>query len=195
MEKLQWRALITLALFTQMRRGELIGLDWSQIDLEKKTLTVTKSMYYLPGKGVFEKPPKTQSSIRPIVLSATALAPLRELRKEQMERKLALGDKWIESGAVFVQWNGQRLHVDTATKWFPRFLKRAGLPHIRFHDLRHTGASMLIAAGLDIQTVKRRLGHARASTTLDIYGHAFAEYDNKPADALDALLARPNVHK
>lgn len=187
----QWRALITLALFTQMRRGELIGLNWTQIDLERGTLNVVQSMYYLPGKGVLSKTPKTAASKRSIVLSSTALIPLKELRKEQLARKLALGDKWIDSGAVFVQWNGDRLHVDTPTKWLSKFLQRRGLPHVRSHDLRHTGASMLIAAGLDIQTVKRRLGHARASTTLDIYGHAFVEYDNRPADALEAFLARP----
>ena len=84
------------------------------------------------------------------------------------------------------------MNVESPTKWFGKFLKANGLPHIRFHDLRHTGASLLITdAGLDVETVKKRLGHARASTTMDIYGHAFAAHDSRPADALDSLLTRP----
>lgn len=189
-EPLQWRALITFALFSQLRRGELVALDWKDVDLTASSINVRQSAIYIPKEGTHIKTPKTKAGVRKIVLSHQAVDILKELRIEQTTRRLQLGESWIDDGAVFVQWNGNRMHVDTPTKWFNKFLKRAELPHIRFHDLRHTGASMLIASGMDIETVKKRLGHARASTTMDIYGHAFEAYDHRPADVLETLLSR-----
>ena len=192
-EPIHWRALVTLALYTQMRRGELIGLDWPDIDLDAQTIYVQRSAVYLPDKGTVLKAPKTKAGRRRLVLSPLAVDVLKDLRKSQTEQRLKLGETWANSGAVSTQWNGERMNVDSPTKWFKRFLERAGLPHMRFHDLRHTGASMLIASGLDIETVKKRLGHAQASTTMDIYGHAFEMYDQRPAQVLEELLT-PKKH-
>ena len=191
-ERTQWRVLVTLALYSQMRRGELIALDWGDVSPDFTSIDIRRNVVYVPGQGSIIKAPKTKAGARRITLSSTASEALKELKRSQNQQRLALGDGWVDSKAIFTQWNGERMNVESPTKWFGKFLKANGLPHIRFHDLRHTGASLLITdAGLDVETVKKRLGHARASTTMDIYGHAFAAHDSRPADALDSLLNRP----
>ena len=103
---------------------------------------------------------------------------------------LALGGAWIDEGAIFTQWNGGRMHVESPTKWFNQFLEKNNLPHIRFHDLRHTGASLLIAKGMDVESVRQRLGHADANTTLRFYAHAFSDAEKRSAEILQEVFKR-----
>ena len=187
-ESAQWRAYIYLALYGQLRRGEMVGLDWAAVNGD--TIQIKQAAVYVPGEGVKLKPPKTASGARSITVPSTVCDALRRWKAEQNEQRLKLGEFWHNSGAVFTQWDGQRMHPDTPTRWFDKFLKRHELPHIRLHDLRHTGASLLIAGGMDIETVKNRLGHARASTTMDIYAHAYEHNDRRAADLLAEILQK-----
>lgn len=184
----QWQAYVLLALYGQLRRGEMVGLDWKNV--EGDTVKVVQSAIYVPGEGIKLKAPKTASGVRNVVIPRPVVDALRRWKAEQSAQHIALGEAWQECGAVFTQWDGQRMHPDTPTRWFEKFLKRNGLPHIRLHDLRHTGASLLIASGMDIETVKNRLGHSKASTTMDIYGHAYAKNDARAADLLESILHR-----
>jgi len=192
-EPLHWKAFALLALYSQMRRGELIALNWSDINLKTGIIDIKHNAVYVPGQNIILKSPKTKAGRRRIQLSSDVLPVLRELKKEQVQAHWNLQEAWIESGAVFTQWNGARMHVDTPSKWFRKFLKRNSLPHIRLHDLRHTGASMLIASGQDVEAVRKRLGHARASTTLDIYAHAFEASEQQAADVLQEVFRQPKI--
>ncbi len=187
-EPAQWKAYIYLALYGQLRRGEMVGLDWDSVNGNK--IQIKQAAIYARGQGTKLKPPKTASGMRTIIVPPSVEAELRRWKAEQNKQRLRLGEFWYNSGAVFTQWDGQRMHPDTPTRWFHKFLARHGLPHIRLHDLRHTGASLLIACGLDIETVKNRLGHAKASTTLDIYAHAFEHNDRRAADLLEKILQK-----
>ncbi len=184
----QWQAYVLLALYGQLRRGEMVGLDWKNV--EGNTVKVVQSAIYVPGEGIKLKAPKTASGVRSVVIPRPVVDALRRWKAEQSAQHIALGEMWQECGAVFTQWDGRRMHPDSATQWFRSFLQRNGLPHIRLHDLRHTGASLLIASGMDIETVKNRLGHSKASTTMDIYGHAYAKNDARAADLLESILHR-----
>lgn len=104
---------------------------------------------------------------------------LKEYKRKQLECKLRLGDKWIETNRLSIKWNESPMHPDTITKWFRQFLEDKNLPYITFHGLRHTHAALLISQGLDVQTVSNRLGHAQTSTTLNIYAHSFAKMDKE----------------
>lgn len=188
-EPVQWQAYVLLALYGQLRRGEMVALDWDDVDLLSSVITIRQAAAYVPGQGVALKRPKTASGTRTIAVPTNVYLALRRWRAVQNADRLRLAEDW-QSNAVFTQWNGARMHPDTPTRWFPKFLQRHDLPHIRLHDLRHTGASLLIAGGMDIETVKKRLGHAKASTTMDIYGHAYAKNDKKAADMLREILEK-----
>ena len=167
----------------------MVALDWDDVDLLSSVITIRQAAAYVPGQGVALKRPKTASGTRTIAVPTNVYLALRRWRAVQNADRLRLAEDW-QSNAVFTQWNGARMHPDTPTRWFAKFLQRHGLPHIRLHDLRHTGASLLIAGGMDIETVKKRLGHAKASTTMDIYGHAYAKNDKKAADMLREILEK-----
>ena len=185
-EPITWRTMMTLALFSQMRRGELIALNWS--DVTGDVLHVTRNAVYTPEQGMILKSPKTAAGKRMISLPSPVVQCLKDLRIHQLQERMKLGETWADEDAVFTQWNGARMHIDTPTKWFSKFLDRHELPRIRLHDLRHTGASLLISQGLDVETVKQRLGHARASTTMNIYGHAYQKADRAASNLLENML-------
>lgn len=185
-----WKAVVYVALYAQLRRGEIAGLNWSCVDMDNGEITINQSAIYIPGEGMTIKKPKTKASNRSVTVPLCVIDCLRDWKKEQAAVRLMAGEEWRECGAVFTNEYGERIHVDSITQWFDRFLKRNDLPRIRLHDLRHTGASLLISAGMDIETVKNRLGHSRASTTMDIYGHAYKKNDKKAANALEFILSK-----
>ena len=189
-EENKWRLLVMLGLYAQLRRGEVVGLDWSSVDLDSGIISVVQNAVSVPGRGTVLGPPKTKTGRRTISIPSPVVKVFKAWRAEQNAERLKLGEIWQNSGAVFTQWNGERMHPDTPTQWFYKFLERNQLPHIRFHDLRHTGASLLISAGMDIETVKNRLGHAQASTTMNVYGHAYQKNDERAAQVLDNILTR-----
>lgn len=194
-EELKFRVIILLTIFTGLRRGEVLGLEWQDINFKNSSLTVRQASQYVSSIGIYTKDPKTETSNRIISIPESIIKLLKEYQKEQLKTRLRLGKEWIETNRLFVQWNGAPMHPDTITKWFRQFLEDKNLPHITFHGLRHTHATLLISQGLDVRTVSNRLGHAQTSTTLNIYAHAFAKMDREASDKLDNLLYREDTKK
>lgn len=187
-EPLQYKAMITVLLYTGMRRGELCGLSWDSIDFDNCLIDISQTSLYLPGKGIFNDKTKTEASKRVIKVPKEAIEVLRAHRKEQLQHKLKIGDQWIESGKVFTQWNGKPIYPGTVTKWFAAFVKKNNLPPIHLHSLRHTNATLLIASGADLRTISKRLGHSNMTTTSNIYAHAIKSADEKAAELLGDIL-------
>lgn len=187
-EPLQYRTMITVLLYTGMRRGELCGLEWSDIDFDNRLIDISKTSLYLTDRGVFDDTTKTETSKRVIKIPAAALDTLKEHRSEQMKARFKLGDQWIDSNKVFTQWNGKPIHPDTITGWFQKFIKKNDLPPIHLHSLRHTNATLLIASGADLRTVSKRLGHSNMTTTSNIYTHAIKSADERAAELLGDIL-------
>ncbi len=187
-EPLKYRVLIHLALVTGLRRGELMGLEWRDIDFQKNTLEVNRASQSLAGYGTFTKEPKTEESKRLVSLPLPTVQLLKEYRKEWLEEKIKIGDLWKGSERLWVTWDGRPAHAQTPTHWFPKFLKRHGLPHLNFHGLRHTSATLLISQGADVRSVSGRLGHSRTSTTMDIYVHSLRKADEAAANIMQGIV-------
>lgn len=181
------RALIEIALFTGCRRGEIVGLKWSDFDLENRTVSIKRSIYKLSDGKAREKEPKTKSSIRTISIPERLCQTLAQYRLQQNRHIAYLGDSWKNLDYVFTEENGNVMHPHTPTRQFSRFLKRHNIRHLKFHGLRHTSATMLLANGCDIKTVSSRLGHADISTT-NIYVHALESADRQAAKTFDKIL-------
>ena len=194
-EPLKYRTAIMLTLYTGMRRGELCGLNWSDIDFDNKLVTINKSVLYSAEKGVYEDTTKTKSSNRSINIPSDMIKLLKQYQAEQLQLRLSMGDIWINSGKIFTSENGGLINPDTLSTWFKKFIKRHNLPDIHYHSLRHTAATLLIAGGVDIATVSKRLGHADKSTTLNIYTHAIKSADKEAADKLQDIYKHSKVNR
>ena len=183
------KAAFVVLLFTGLRRGELCGLSWQDIDEERQVINVVRASQYQQGKGVVEVPTKNVSSIRAVKVPAFVMEVLREYRAFWNRQRLAWGDAWQgEAGRLFVQQDGKPINPDTINYWLNDFLKRHGLEHITPHSLRHTFATLQIAAGVDIRTLQARTGHAQASTLVNIYSHALKSAQEAASDALESVL-------
>ena len=182
-------ALFYLAVTTGMRQGELLGLKWADLDWVNRTIYVIRQLKRdLFRGGTYFAPPKTKYGQRRVVVGSKALVKLREHQeKQQIERKLA-DDKWEDNDLIFPNKNGRPMDARSLLRNFKRLLKNAGLPEIRFHDLRHTAASLMLNNGVDVLIVSRRLGHSKPSVTLNIYGHLMPGMQQKAADLMDELL-------
>ena len=183
--------LILLAALTGMRRGELCGLRWSDVDLAEGWIEVSRSVVAVPG-GLAEKSTKTGRGRR-ISLAATAVAALGAHRDRAARRDPGPGARRREAYVFSLRPDGrQPLRPDTVTEFFIGLRRGLGLRRIRLHDLRHFSATQLIAAGIDVRTVAGRLGHADTAMTLRVYSHAVVERDREAADVIGALL-RPTA--
>lgn len=180
--------MVLLDIYTGMRCGELMGLSWSNINLEIRTIKIVQASQYLPEKGTFMKDTKNDSSVRLVSIPQSLVSLLKKYKAYWDEEKLKAGELWTNSDLLFTKWNGGPMFTYTLTNWFPEFLKRHKLPHITPHGLRHTSATLLISQGINIRAVSERFGHARTSTTMDIYAHALKSSDREAADKLDNLL-------
>ena len=164
-----------------------MGLKWSDFDLENRTVSIKRSIYKLSDGKAREKEPKTKSSIRTISIPERLCQTLAQYRLQQNRHIAYLGDSWKNLDYVFTEENGNVMHPHTPTRQFSRFLKRHNIRHLKFHGLRHTSATMLLANGCDIKTVSSRLGHADISTT-NIYVHALESADRQAAKTFDKIL-------
>lgn len=185
-EPIYIRLLIEVALFTGMRRGEIVGLKWSDINFDKQCLSVNRSIYKPRGEKSIEKEPKSHSSIRTIAIPNCLCETLKELKKCQELYSLSI-DTWRNLDYVFTDNVGNVMNPQTPTKQFSKFLARHNFRHLKFHCLRHTSATVLLASGCDIKTVSARLGHSSIETT-DIYVHLLEDVDKKAIIAFDHLL-------
>ncbi|MBQ3427014.1 MAG: tyrosine-type recombinase/integrase [Clostridia bacterium] len=194
-EPLKYRVAVMLTLYTGMRRGEVCGLDWSDVDLPNGLISVTKAVQYTAAGGLRESKTKTKSSNRIINIPPAMTELLKQHKRDQARRRFDLGDQWQYSGKVFTNECGGLLNPDTLSTWFKRFLQRNDLPNIHYHNLRHTAATLLIAGGVDIATVSKRLGHADKTTTLNIYTHAIQAADKAAAEKLQDIFQNGHLKR
>ena len=149
-----------------------------------------KQRQYVSGCGTFEKSPKTENGIRTITISKTVEGILRQYRSQQIEDGFKFGDAWKNENPVFVHEDGTALHPHRPYKWFAEFLERHGLPKITYHQLRHTNASLLISAGVDVVTLSGRLGHGDKNVTLNTYSHIIKSKEAQAANRMDIFYAK-----
>lgn len=184
-EPLKWQVMTHLLIATGARRGEIMGLRWENVDWENHRLYLCENRVYTPKSGAISTTLKTGEN-RYVSISPAVLDLLKRWQAEQAEFYQFLGI--IPSDYVLTAEDGQPMHPDSPTDWLAKFAKRHNLPPIHPHKFRHTQASLLISEGVDILTVSKRLGHAKVSTTLDIYSHVLAKSDEKASKALDSLI-------
>ncbi len=187
-EDTKYKVAITLTIFTGVRLGELMGLEWQDVDFKNGIISINRSSQYLSDMGVFTKVPKTESSIREIAIPEFIISLLEEYKLWYEEQKSIYGELWANSDRLFVQADGKPMHPSTISKWFVKYVGQIGLPVINFHGLRHTNASLLVAQNIDIAVISARLGHAQISTTLDFYVHPLLSHNRKAGYALENLL-------
>ncbi len=181
-------ALLVLAITTGMRRGELLGLRWDDIDLELGILRICRTVNWIAGFGFIENDPKTKASRRRITLPSVAIEALRKHRIRQDQAKQQAGTKWIEKGLVFPNTLGNFLGPNHLLTMFQRVLDQAGLPHMRFHDLRHSAATILLTMGVHPKVVQELLGHSSITMTMDTYSHLLPSMQKEAMDGMDNLF-------
>lgn len=188
----QTRTLVFVAVWTGMRLGELLALRWSdlKLDLETGAAHVSRTAQYLSSElGVTFGTPKTAHSRRTVALSPETVRVLRKHHTLQLERRLALGDAYHDGDLVFPRRAGEPVPPSNISHAFVRLVKRAGVGPLRFHDLRHTAATLMLRAEVHPKVVSERLGHSTISVTMDLYSHVIPSMQREAAEALDNVLA------
>lgn len=197
----QYSAIVQLGLFTGMRRGEICALRWSDIDFDAATISVNRTMEYIPRMGLIFTVPKTKASNRTFKIGSNCLDMLREYQLYQKAERLRIGSAWartvqvengrtVQNDLLFTRWDGTPFDLNKVTAWFPQFLRAHDLPAVTVHSLRHTYASLMIAAHVPIVTVAGRLGHAQTSTTTDIYAGFIKTADAAASDVMEGVFDR-----
>jgi integrase len=186
------QALYVLAVHTGMRQGELLGLKWSDVDLENRRLSIQRTLTRINnGKHVTLGDPKTRKSRRTVGLTPQAVDALRRHLARQMADIERLGDSYQDQGLVFSTKVGTPINPSNLRqRSLAPLLKRAGLPHIRFHDLRHTCATLLLGKGVHPKFVQELLGHATIAITLDTYSHVLPSMGDQAATAMQEVLGQ-----
>jgi integrase len=194
-EKLRGRAMYPraiTALFTGIRRGELLALRWHHADLDSKNplIRIREAIEETKGAGIRFKPPKTKNSVRDVSLPDIVVEALRDLKRQQLELRISLGlGRMPDDALIFPKLDGQPQSPRSFSKMWSDVADDIGIPQITFHAFRHTHASQLIDAGIDVVKISRRLGHASPTITLKIYAHLFRTQDDKGTAAINAAVA------
>lgn len=186
-ESVKHQLLVNLAIFSGLRRGELMGLEWKDINFDMGTLEVNRVGQYIPKQGTFTKTPKNETSKRVMTLPPFLINLLKQYKAEQNKQRLDIGDKWQGSDRIFTTWDGKPGHPEWPSQWFSKFIKKHELPPLNFHGLRHTSFTLLIAEGVPLPNVSKRAGHANVTTTGNIYAHALKSVDKDAADKYENL--------
>jgi integrase len=186
-------ALYVIALTTGMRQGELLGVRWRDVDLDRGAVQIRGTMQATKD-GLRFAETKTRGSRRHVLLSARAVDALRRHRAAQAEERLRVGPAWEDNDLVFANEVGRPIAAGNLLKRsFEPLLTRAGVPRIRFHDLRHSAATLLLEQGIHPKIVSEMLGHTRISTTLDLYSHVTPTMQRQAAEAFDSILSSPSA--
>jgi integrase len=184
----RYYAAFVLAATTGMRRGEVLGLRWQDVDLDAGRVSIVRSLTVVGGYEMHISEPKTDRGRRMIALDAHTVSALKEHRERQMLERALQGDAYEDGDLLFAREDGTPLHPDTFSEMFWRHAKAAKLPRIRFHDLRHTHATLALAAGVHPKVVSERLGHASVTITLDTYSHAIPAMQETAATLVASLV-------
>lgn len=183
-------ALFTVALATGLRLSEMRGLRWADVDLERGVLTVRAQLHRVDGRWEWAEP-KSARGRRTMILPRTAHNALRAQKVRQLEERLAMGSAWEDWGLVFTSTRGRPLDSSNVTRSLRKLLQHADLPRIRFHDLRHTAATLLLARGVSPRVVMETLGHSQISLTMNTYAHVLPSMRAEAARRMDDALSGP----
>jgi integrase len=169
--------------------GEILGLRWLDVDLNQSHLTIAQALQRQKGRGLVLTETKTDRSRRTIALPVPLIAGLRVHRLHQLEERLATGPAWCDSGLVFTSSVGAPLEPRKLFRSFKAVLDKGGLPNIRFHDLRHSAASLMLAQGIPLRSIQEILGHGSIAMTANLYAHVGEQLKRQAADAMGAILS------
>jgi integrase len=182
-------ALYVLAIHTGLRQGELLGLKWDDVNLEDGSLQVRRTLA-ITKNGPVLTPPKTTGSRRSVKLTSKAIEALKRHLERQLGEIDRIGSLWSENGLIFASEKGEPINRHNLTRRsFKPLLKRAGLPQIRFHDLRHTCATLLLTRNVNVKIVSEMLGHSTIAITLDTYSHVLPNMRDQAAAAMEEALS------
>lgn len=184
----RYKALYHLAVTTGMRFSELRGLRWSDVEWIKGTISVNRQIQDIPGKGSLSGAPKTHAGTRTILLGEKSLNELKEQKQRVEEEKSKVGDSWQDDDLIFPSSIGTPFSKTDLQRDFVKVLSAANLPRIRFHDLRHTAASLMLNHGVPALVVSKILGHSNPSVTLTIYAHSTLDMQSIAAGIMDAIV-------
>ncbi len=190
----RFEVLITMAVVTGMRRGELLSLRWSDIDFQRNVLQVLHTVDRFTGYGYVEGEPKSAAGVRSIRLPGFLVDMLKQHQLQQMARKRQ-AKAWEERDLVFPNLRGGYLHPNHLGEAFRALLEQAGLPPIRFHDLRHSAATILLSMGVNIKVIQEMLGHSDISITLRVYGHLLPSMQQEAIDKWDSVFQERKEEK
>ena len=187
-EPVKYRAFFYLLIYSGCRRGELLGLEWRDVDFANCLISIRRTSCYTPDRGTDTDTTKTEQSKRTLKLPQEVMDILCELREFQLRQADIFGDKWVESGRLFTKENGEPQHPNTSYHWLEKFCARNGLPFYGLHSFRHLFASLLVSNGVDIVTVSGVLGHSAVSTTSNIYCHMLEDARVRASDTVASAL-------
>lgn len=187
-EPLKYRVFFTLAIYSGFRRGELLGLEWKDIDFANRIISVRRTSCYTAEKGIYTDTTKTKRSQRTIKFPLEIMELLRDFKEEQDGEMLKFGSKWVETDRLFTKWNGEPMNNQTPYGWLKEFCEKNDLPFYGIHSFRHLFCSLLVNQGVDIVTVSGALGHSAVSTTSNIYCHLLENSRAKVSEAITEAL-------
>ncbi len=185
---LKYRVFVTLAIYSGFRRGEMLGLEWKDIDWDNCVISVRRTSNYTASKGIYTDTTKTKKSQRSLKFPQNVMDLLREYKAEQDEERITLGTKWIDYDRLFVKWNGEPMNNNTPYFWLREFCEENNFRFCDIHSLRHFYASALINKGVDAAAVSGALGHSTITTTTSIYCHVFNQAQARASEAIASVL-------
>ena len=184
----KYRAFFQLALFGGFRRGEILGLEWSDIDFDTGVIHIRRTVHYSKELGYYDTEPKSKKSVRALTLPENVIFTLKQLRNFQNSQRFKLGDRWNSTERLFTTWDEHQMNGASPFGWLTKICAANDLPKVNLHSFRHLNASLLISSGVDVKTVQSVLGHSQASTTLDIYAAAFQDREAQALGAVADIL-------
>lgn len=187
-EPLKYRTFFNLMIYSGFRRGEMLGLEWKDVDFENNIISVRRTSNYTASKGIYTDTTKTKKSQRSLKFPKCVMDLLREYKEEQDAERDRLGTKWVDHDRLFVKWNGEPMNNNTPYFWLKEFCEANNFRFCDIHSLRHFYASALINSGVDAAAVSGALGHSTITTTTSIYCHVFGQAQARASEAIASVL-------
>lgn len=191
----KYKLFVYIALTTGLRKGEILGLEWKNIDFETRELNIVQSAKYNKTEGMHIGQPKTARSVRKVKVPQEVITLMREFKDEQDEYIFNMGSKWAGTDFLFTQYDGKLMSIQTPYEWLKAFCEEHGLKFKGIHSTRHTFASHMIASKMDIVQVSRTLGHTLPSTTLNIYSHLIQDASDEACSVAEGILSKRKPHE
>ena len=187
-EPLKYRTFFYLMIYSGFRRGEMLGLEWKDVDFENNVISIRRTSNYTAKKGVYTDTTKTKKSQKTLKFPQFIMDMLKEYKAEQDAEALRLDDRWVETDRLYVKWDGRPMQNGTPYFWLGEFCEKHDLPFYGLHSFRHLFCSLLVNQGVDIVTVSGAMGHSTVSTTSNIYCHTIQQAQAKVSEAITNAL-------